>query len=119
MTTQIVGRDAWAGFDHTQGPMICLTKTGARYELAELQLGRALQDGDQDDIVMVEWGATRHARARVEVFRSHGLSKPLDGAGFPALVVSSPDDSEREKHTISLHMIGTIRPYHGDEWRQS
>jgi hypothetical protein len=38
------------------------------------------------------------------------MSEPLDSNAKPALVVSEPGDPDARLRTLSLHMLGRIRP---------
>lgn len=108
---EIIGRDPFAGFDTTRGPLICKTKATERRSEADRQLAAARDIGD-DHLIEVEWARTRFDRPRVDVFYCHGISNPLDNSGKEGLVLSYPD-SEQERLTLSLLVVGTIRPYGG------
>jgi hypothetical protein len=97
---EIIGRDLFAGFDTTHGPFICNAKATERRSEADRQLAAARNIGD-DQLIEVEWARTRFDRPRVDVFYCHG-----------GLVLSYPN-SEQERLTLSLLVVGTSRSFGG------
>jgi hypothetical protein len=92
-------------------------KPADRHAEVQRQLSDAALATDVTDVetgepvVEVTWVASKFAAdLQVSRYAVHGMSEPLDSNAKPALVVSEPGDPDARLRTLSLHMLGRIRP---------